>query len=70
MSEYLINTLPCDGSLTTDEPELNEKSAVITFGMFPQLQDITKDDFKAVEWRGEDDDFFDTQALVCSSCKS
>ena len=26
----------------------------ITFGMFPQLQALTEEDFKSAEWRGED----------------
>ena len=26
---------------------------MITFGMFPQLQSLTEEDFKSSEWRGE-----------------
>ncbi len=29
---------------------------MIIFGMFPQLQALTEEDFKSAEWRGEDID--------------
>lgn len=41
--------------VTPEESEANEKEPkMITFGMFPQLQSLTEEDFKSAEWRGED----------------
>lgn len=31
-----------------------EQPKMITFGMFPQLQVLTEEDFKSAEWRDED----------------
>lgn len=42
-------------TVTPEEPAATEKqSQMITFGMFPQLQVLTEEDFKSAEWRGED----------------
>ena len=41
--------------VTPEEPEVTAKQPkMITFGMFPQLQALTEEDFKSAEWRGED----------------
>ena len=40
---------------TSGDPEAAEKQPkTITFGMFPELQALTEEDFKSAEWRGED----------------
>jgi hypothetical protein len=38
-----------------DTPSSRKKKTgkPITFGMFPQLRDITEEDFKIAEWHGE-----------------
>ena len=42
-------------AVISDEALANEKqSKMIAFGMFPQLQALTEEDFKSAEWRGED----------------
>ena len=42
-------------TVISDEAETTEKQPkMITFGMFPQLQALTEEDFKSAEWRGED----------------
>ena len=42
-------------TIISEEPEATEKQPkMITFGMFPQLQALTEEDFKSAEWRGED----------------
>lgn len=33
---------------------VGKKEQLITFGMFPQLQALTEEDFRSAEWRGED----------------
>jgi hypothetical protein len=38
------------------EPADKPKGKMITWGMFPQLQALTDEDFKSAEWRGEDID--------------
>ena len=44
--------IPLEGALTEGaEPK---KGKMITFGMFPQLKDLTEEDFKRAEWHGED----------------
>ncbi len=55
----LLSTLPKTQkykmTVTPEEPEVKGKqSQMITFGMFPQLQALTEEDFKSAEWRGED----------------
>ena len=41
--------------VTSEEPERPEfKPEFISFGMFPQLQTLTEEDFKSAEWQGED----------------
>ena len=42
-------------TVISEEAEAIEKQAqMITFGMFPQLQALTEDDFESAKWRGED----------------
>jgi hypothetical protein len=42
-------------TIISEEAEATEKqSKMITFGMFPQLQALTEEDFESAEWRGED----------------
>jgi hypothetical protein len=42
-------------TVTPKEPEATGKQPkMIAFGMFPQLQALTEEDFKSAEWRGED----------------
>ena len=44
--KYKVTVVP-------DEPEEAPKQPkMITFGMFPQLQALTEEDFKSAEWRG------------------
>ncbi len=41
--------------VTSNDLETAQKSPqMLTFGMFPQLQAITEEDFKSAEWRDED----------------
>ena len=43
--------------IISEEVDSTEKQPkTITFGMFPQLQALTEDDFKSAEWRGEEID--------------
>lgn len=42
--------------LSVESEVIDKQSKMITFGMFPQLQALTDEDFKSVEWRGEDID--------------
>lgn len=45
-------------TIVSEEPEAKAKQPqMITFGMFPQLQALTEEDFKSAEWRGEDVEF-------------
>ena len=42
-------------TVISEDPEAAEKQPrMITFGMFPQLQVLTEEDFKSAEWRGVD----------------
>ncbi len=42
-------------TVTPEEPDVRDRQPkMITFGMFPQLQALTDEDFKSAEWRGED----------------
>jgi hypothetical protein len=41
----------------SEKPILNKPGEMIRKGMFPQLRDLTEEDFKAAEWRGEDTNF-------------
>jgi hypothetical protein len=42
-------------TVISGEPDATEKQPqMITFGMFPQLQALTDEDFKSTKWRGED----------------
>lgn len=42
-------------TVISEEAETTEKQPnMIAFGMFPQLQALTEEDFKSAEWRGED----------------
>jgi len=42
-------------TVISDEPETTAtQPKMITFGMFPQLQALTEDDFRSAEWHGED----------------
>src|SRR5947207_3724568 len=51
----LPNTRKYKMTVAPGEPELNTtQRKMITFGMFPQLQALTEEDFKSAEWRGED----------------
>ncbi len=43
-------------TVTPDESPTATTSKMITFGMFPQLQSLTEEDFKSAEWR-EDVEF-------------
>ena len=43
---------------TLDAPKAPQNVATssrIRFGMFPQLQALTEEDFQSAEWRGEED---------------
>ena len=42
-----------------DEPEEKPRGRMITRGMFPQLQALTDEDFKAAEFHGDPDDGLD-----------
>ncbi len=42
-------------TVTPAEPE-HPQGTGLRRGMFPQLRGLTEEDFKAVEWRGEDID--------------
>jgi hypothetical protein len=46
--KYKITVTPEESEATETQPQM------ITFGMFPQLQALTEEDFKSAEWRGED----------------
>ncbi len=37
-------------TVTPDDPTPATTSQLITFGMFPQLQSLTEEDFKGAEW--------------------
>ena len=50
----LPNTRKYKITVTPDEPTTEKTSRMITFGMFPQLQSLTEEDFKSAEWHGED----------------
>ena len=51
----LPNTQKYKMTVVSEEAEaVQGPSQVITFGMFPQLQSLTEQDFSAAEWRGED----------------
>jgi hypothetical protein len=39
--------------------EKKPSGRMMTFGMFPQLKDLTEEDFKAAEFRGDPDDGLD-----------
>ena len=42
-------------TVISEEAEATKKQAkMITFGMYPQLQALTEDDFESAKWRGED----------------
>jgi hypothetical protein len=42
-------------TVISEEADTNEKQPkMITFGMFPQLQALTEEDFKSAEWRDEE----------------
>ena len=43
-------------TVTPDEPTTTTTSKLITFGMFPQFQSLTEEDFKGAEWQ-EDSEF-------------
>ena len=47
----LPNTRKYKITVTPDEPATNKASTVIPFGIFPQLQSLTEEDFKSAEWR-------------------
>ena len=50
----LTRTAKYKMTLTPKEPEATEKTPMmITFGMFPQLQALTEEDFKSAEWPGD-----------------
>ncbi len=40
-----------------ESPALNKPGEMIRKGMFPQLRDLTEEDFKAAEWHGENMEF-------------
>lgn len=42
--------------------EQKPQSRMMTFGMFPELQALTDEDFKAAEFRGDSDDGLDWDA--------
>jgi len=46
--KYKITVTPKDAEATQNPPPM------MTFGMFPQLQALTEEDFKSAEGRGED----------------
>ena len=51
----LPNTRKYRMTVVLEETEtLQGPPKLITFGMFPQLQSLTEEDFSAAEWRGED----------------
>jgi hypothetical protein len=39
--------------LPESSPGAHHESKKLQFGMFPQLKDLTEDDFKIAEWRGD-----------------
>lgn len=53
----LPNTRKYKITVAPEESEVTPKlSRMITFGMFPQLQSLTQEDFKNAEWQGEEID--------------
>lgn len=45
-------------TVISTEPDATEKQTkLITFGMFPQLQALTEEDFESAELQGEDFEF-------------
>ncbi len=46
--KYKVTVISEEAETTENQPKM------ITFGMFPQLQALTEEDFKSAEWRGED----------------
>lgn len=46
--KYRMTVIPEETETPQEQPKL------ITFGMFPQLQSLTEEDFRTAEWRGED----------------
>ena len=52
-----LTVLPAEeDSSRTAEPGAPVPAARVTFGMFPQLQEITEEDFKSAQFRGDTDD--------------
>lgn len=51
----LPNTRKYKITVTPKDPEAVEMPPkMLTFGMFPQLECLTEEDFKSAEWRGEE----------------
>lgn len=46
--KYRMTVVPEETEASQEQPKL------IIFGMFPQLQSLTEEDFRTAEWRGED----------------